>query len=191
MDAYRALGIKKGSVMLDLRSAAPEVSAVIAQHAGGPERLRPHVAGQWGRAALAYWEHLCGGRRFPRHSDFNPMVLRAALPFVCLVEPVPGGRFRYRVVGSTLSEFLGGGNHTGRTVDEVFTANPEFAVAPYRQVCAEACLHMHTASAEWIYEDRAYLHYSFLLLPMGDSGTHVERILGVADFVPAEMARAR
>lgn len=176
--------------MLDMRSAAVEVSAVIAEQAGGPERLRPHIAGRGARAVFAYWERLRGGRRFPRHTDFDPMALRKELPLICLVEPAADGRFRYRVVGSMLSEFLGGGNLAGRTVDEVFARNPEFAVAPYRQVCAEGCLHLHTASAEWIYADRAYLHYSFLLLPMGD-GDRVERILGIADFVPAEVAKRR
>lgn len=83
-----------------------------------------------------------------------------------------------------ISEFFGGGSPVGRTPQEIFGDTAEVALAPYRLVCAERCLYSHTASAAWLYNNRNYVHYNVLLLPLGDSEARVDKILAAVEFVP-------
>jgi hypothetical protein len=165
-------------------------SAVYAECSGGPEDVRPHLSGDMAPAVLDYWERLRGKRRFPARADFNPMDIRKQLPFVNLIDALPDGTFRYRVVGGMIAEFFGPGSPVGRTPQEVFGENAEVALAPLRLVCAERCLCMHAASASWIHEARNYVRYEILLLPFGDSEARVDKILGVVDFMTEEAAGA-
>ncbi|MDO8837969.1 MAG: PAS domain-containing protein [Parvibaculum sp.] len=175
--------------MHGMLSASQTLSAVIAEHAGAPDEIRPHLTGAALPAALHYWESLRGARRFPARSDFDPMALRQHLPVIYLMEATPEGEFRYRVVGEMISEFFGTGSPVGRTPQDVFGATAEVALAPYRLVCQRGCLYTHTASAAWLYKNRNYVHYRVLLLPMGKSEARVDRILGVVEFVAEEAAR--
>jgi len=169
--------------------ATQALSAVIAEYAGTPDEIRPHLAGAVLHEVLAYWESLRGGRRFPARADFNPMVLRRHLPVIYLMDALADGSFRYRVVGDMISDFFGAGSPVGRTPQEIFGDTAEVALAPYRLVCAEGCLYTHTASAVWLHKDRNYVHYNVLLLPMGESDARVDKILAAVDFVSEEAAQ--
>lgn len=175
--------------MHDMPAASPTPSPVFAEYSGGPEDIRPHIGRGAPSDALEYWETLRGDRRFPARSQFNPMALRQHLPVIYLMDALPDGSFRYRVVGDMISEFFGAGSPVGRTPQELFGDTAEVALAPYRLVCAESCLYTHTASAVWLYRNRAYVHYQVLLLPMGDSEARVDKILAAVDFVSEEAAK--
>ncbi|MEQ8266832.1 MAG: PAS domain-containing protein [Parvibaculum sp.] len=164
------------------------VSAVQAEYSGGPEAIRPHLGGEALPAVLDYWERLRGSRRFPPRSAFDPMALRAHLAQVYLLDVLPDHVFRYRVVGGAIADFFGETSPVGLTPEEVFGATAGIALAPYRLVSAQGCLYMHTASAVWLYRNRPYVHYSVLLLPMGESEQRVDKILAIVDFVPEREA---
>jgi hypothetical protein len=178
--------------MHDTLAASRAPSAVFAEYSGGPDDVRPHI-GRRGALfdALAYWEALRGDRSFPARAEFDPMALHLHLPVIYLLEATPDGEFRYRVVGGMISEFFGTGSPVGRTPQEIFGENAEIALEPYRLVCARRCLYMHRASAAWLYQSRAYVHYNVLLLPMGTDETRVDKILAAVDFVSEETARPR
>ena len=166
----------------------PPSSAVQAEYWGGPETIRPHLTAGAPLALLDYWDSLRGPRRFPARAQFDPMAVRKHLPNIFMLDVLPGGVFRYRVVGSVISEFFGAGNPVGLTPEQVFGANAEVALKPMRICSAERAPYMHTASAQWHYRDRDYVYYEVVVLPLGDSDAAVEKVLCCAEFVSAEDA---
>ena len=56
------------------------------------------------RELFAYWEKIKGSNRMPSRADFDPVDIPRLLPIIGLVDIVsPGPKFRYRVVGTTMS----------------------------------------------------------------------------------------
>lgn len=173
--------------------AAPRVPpspAIQAEYWGEPEVIRPHLKAEAPLAVLDYWLRMRGPRRFPSRGQFNPMEMRRYLPNIFLLDALPGGAFRYRVVGSLISEFFGVGNPAGMTPQDVFGANAEVALSPLRICCEGRAPYMHTASASWLYRDRTYVFYTVLLLPFGESDETVDKVLCCAEFLPEEGARS-
>lgn len=181
----------------DEQSAAPGAAvprvppspAIQAEYWGEPEVIRPHLKAEAPLAVLDYWLRMRGPRRFPSRGQFNPMEMRRYLPNIFLLDALPGGTFRYRVVGSLISEFFGVGNPAGMTPEDVFGANAEVALSPLR-ICRDGRVpYMHTASASWLYRDRTYVFYTVLLLPFGESDDVVDKVLCCAEFLAEEGAR--
>lgn len=89
------------------------------------------------RAFYNYWKDRKAGRLLPRWQDFDPVEMRDWLGWINVVEVVGEGdgcRFRYRVHGDQLSDFLGV-EMTGKYADEIPRASVrERAVAGYRLV---------------------------------------------------------
>ncbi len=164
------------------------MSAIQAEYWGAPEVIRPRLTAEATLAVLDYWDRLRGSRLFPSRDAFNPMEMRKYLPNILLIDALPDGVFRYRVVGSVISDFFGVGNPVGMTPQQIFGDNAEVALVPFRTCCAERVPYMHTASASWIYRDRTYVYYSTVLVPFGESDERVEKILCCADFVSEEDA---
>jgi hypothetical protein len=51
------------------------------------------------RQAFAYWRQKCAGRRMPARADLDPTEIPELLPWVILVDVLPGD-FRYRLIGT-------------------------------------------------------------------------------------------
>ncbi len=173
---------------LDDDRPVPPASAIHVEYCGDAATLRPHLAAAGPRAVLDYWETLRGARRFPARAAFDPMAVRKYLPNIFMLELADDGSWRYRVVGSLMSEFFGVGNPVGMTPEDIFGANAEGALGPLRICSSQHAPYMHTASASWIYRDRHYVHYTVLLLPFGESDDKVDKVLCCAEFVSAEEA---
>jgi hypothetical protein len=55
-----------------------------------------------------YWTRIRGGNVLPSRSDFDPLDLRGALGWITLVDRnADAGEFRYRLVGTRVSELTG------------------------------------------------------------------------------------
>jgi hypothetical protein len=82
-----------------------------------PEALFAHVEACWVQAR--------GTKRFPSRKELNPKQLGAALPYVALVELVPGEPvdFRYRLIGNHIV-VNSGQNLTGKTSLSLPSATP-------------------------------------------------------------------
>lgn len=76
------------------------------------------------RPVLDYWELKRHGRALPRRGDIDPFELKPYLRHLFLIEVLPGEHFRYRLVGSEITERYGR-NSTGKTVREIYAAQPE------------------------------------------------------------------
>ncbi|HVO17046.1 MAG TPA: PAS domain-containing protein [Alphaproteobacteria bacterium] len=89
------------------------------------------------RAFYDYWKDRKAGGQLPRWHDFDPVEMRDWLGWINVVEVAGEGdgcRFRYRVHGDQLSDFLGV-EMTGKFADEIPRASVrERAMAGYRVV---------------------------------------------------------
>ena len=60
------------------------------------------------REILRYWSRIRDGKDLPARSDFDPLDLRGALGWVTLADRnADAGEFRYRLVGTRVSELTG------------------------------------------------------------------------------------
>lgn len=78
------------------------------------------------RPVLDYWMEKCRERPLPRRSDIDPLELKPYLRHLFLIDVLPDAEFRYRLVGSEITERYGR-NSTGKTVREVYAGVPEVA----------------------------------------------------------------
>lgn len=87
------------------------------------------------KEVLAYWQRKRVGAAPPRRSDIDPNELRALLPYVFLMDVLPGlGDFRYRLMGSEIVH-MAGENVTAKTTRSVFPSNfLRFVLLAYRAV---------------------------------------------------------
>lgn len=169
----------------------PPSSAVRAEFWGEADAVRRHLTAEAPLAVLDYWERLRGPRLFPARAQFDPMAVRKYLPNIFMIDVLPDGEYRYRVVGTVISEFFGAGNAAGKTPQEVFGEAAEVALAPIRICAGERTPYMHKASAEWHYQDRNYVYYEVVVLPLGESDAAVDKVLCCAAFVGEDEAARR
>lgn len=71
------------------------------------------------QASLSYWESLCGDRKTPLRSDFDPIDIPQVLADVVFVDVVDGGAdFRFRVIGENARSALFE-NYTGQLLSSL------------------------------------------------------------------------
>jgi hypothetical protein len=76
------------------------------------------------QSALDYWRRQSAGKPMPRRADIDPIDIPRLLRDLMLVEVLPSGRYRYRLIGTENAE-AHGLNATGRYLDEVLPG-PEY-----------------------------------------------------------------
>ncbi len=134
------------------------------------------------RPVLDYWDSKRGARAMPARLDIEPLELKPYLRHLFLIEPLPGDDFRYRLVGSEITERYGR-NSTGKTVREIYAELP--AVADWltgmllavttrkRPVLASGSL--RAIRKEHVFSESLHL-------PLSDDGTNVTMIFGAARY---------
>jgi len=69
---------------------------------------------------LAYWNAKRGARPFPGRKDIVPREIEKLLPWVNMYDTLDGGKEpRVRLIGTALSDALGGGDYSGKPVSEL------------------------------------------------------------------------
>jgi hypothetical protein len=125
----------------------------------------------------AYWRQKAAGRPMPRRADVDPTEIPLLLPHVMLVDVVPSGRYRYRLIG-TENAREHGINATGCFLDEVLPG-PEYQV--HVLALYDECVRQRRA----LYSECVFLsvrhgperHTKVLFLPLSDDGAHVNIVL--------------
>jgi len=56
------------------------------------------------QGALDYWRRQSDGKAMARRADIDPTDIPKLLPHVMLVEVLPSGRYRYRLIGTENAE---------------------------------------------------------------------------------------
>jgi hypothetical protein len=127
--------------------------------------------------ALAYWQAKRAGRTMPARRDIDPVEIPKLLPHVELVQIMPDGRSRFRVVGTALVNAFGR-DYTRRYADELFDGpRGETIVTHHRTVCI-AGQPVFTRS-RYHTEKNIDLIANRLYLPLSDNDLDVDMILGV------------
>jgi hypothetical protein len=69
---------------------------------------------------LVYWNAKRGARPFPSRKDIAPREIEKLLPWINMYDILDGGKeFRVRLIGTALSDALGGGDYNGKPVSEL------------------------------------------------------------------------
>ena len=126
----------------------------------------------------AYWRNRAAGRPLPARGDLDPIDIPLLLPYVMLVDVLPSGRYRYRLIG-TENHREHGVNATGRHLDEVLPG-PEYCahvIALYDE-CVRARRPLYSECL-FLSPDRQgpERHTKVLFLPLSDDGESVNIVL--------------
>ena len=116
----------------------------------------------------------------PRRSDIDPLDIPKLLPHVMLVEVLPVGRYRYRLIGTENTDAQGV-HATGRYLDEVLPG-PEYKEHVLRlyDECAQSRRALYSECLFISPQDRTpERHIKVLFLPLSDNGVAVNQILVV------------
>ncbi len=139
--------------------------------------------------ALDYWRRKAAGRPMPRRADIDPIEIPKLLPDVMLVDVLPCGRYRYRLIGTGNAQEHGL-NATGRHLDEVLPG-PEYkahVLALYdecvrtRRPLYSECLFMSPRRRN---PER---HTKVLFLPLSEDCESVNMVLVVQVFFHLDQA---
>lgn len=129
---------------------------------------------------LNYWRQEKDTAVLPLRSSFAPKIVRGYLPWVVVVDALPGFTdFRYRVVGTHVTRyFLNDG--TGKTIREAFARQgPEFiqgTINLYKHACdlrAPFRLKGPSSRSQTIY----YPEFDAIYLPYSSDGVIPDRVI--------------
>lgn len=142
---------------------------------------------------LSYWQEKRAGRSMPSRADISPREIKPYLGWVCLLDALPGfADFRYRLVGSFVSEyFLGDG--TGRTVSDAFAKNPHVrdgALWLFRTTCKRK-VPLRIWSPGGVWEDHYHPDNDALYLPLGADGENAGMVMNIFTFNYEEFKKTR
>jgi hypothetical protein len=141
------------------------------------------------REAFDYWRGKAAGRTMPRRADIDPTEIPKLLRDVMLVDVLPEGRYRYRLIG-TANVQAQGMHATGSYLDEVLPG-PEYkehVIALYdecvgsRRALYSECLFM---SPQRRAPER---HTKVLFMPLAEDGETVNVVFVVQVFFYIEQA---
>lgn len=134
------------------------------------------------RPVFDYWALKRGTRKMPQRSDIDPLELKPYLRHLFLIEVLGHGDFRYRLVGSEITERYGR-NSTGKTVREIYAAVP--AAADWLSEMLQAVVEQARpvlASGSLRLINKEHLFSQSLHLPLADDGDNVSMIFGAARY---------
>jgi hypothetical protein len=127
--------------------------------------------------ALAYWRAKRGSRPMPARRDIDPVEIPKLLPHVQLIEIMPDGRSRYRLVGTVLVNAFGR-DYTREYAGELFAgARGRSIVEHHRAVCIAG--QPVFVRSRYVTQKKADLVANRLYLPLSDNDLDVNMILGV------------
>lgn len=132
---------------------------------------------------LDYWRSRLRGRKFPLVEDFVPKEVRANLRWVVLIDALPDySDFRYRLVGSAVSEYFLG-NGTGKTVSETFVSEKvaRGIASVYRRAC-ELEKPLRVIGPSIAVNGMFFPTYDCLYLPYSTDGQKVDRLVNTFVF---------
>jgi hypothetical protein len=128
---------------------------------------------------MAYWNARRGARLAPRRADIDPADLKAHLSRLVMLDVIDGGAdFRYRLIGSALTQAMGR-DSTGHRIGDLYAGDPAVMDSLrdyYRRVVAEARPIFTQGHIFWV-PDRGHRRFITAAMPLSDDGTTVNMIL--------------
>lgn len=141
------------------------------------------------RKALQYWNRCRGGRDMPSRSDMQPTDIASLLPYVFLVDVMPGrSRYRYRLVGTMIAEWSGE-DATGRSMDDPRCGDGSSKFIALHDEVVHSRTPLLTVNQPALFHGSTLL-FDRILLPLADEDGRVSMIIGAADARSADSASA-
>ena len=141
------------------------------------------------REAHDYWRRKTGARAMPRRADIDPTEIPKLLPDVMLVDVLPQGRYRYRLIGTENAQ-AHGMNATGRYLDDVLPG-PEYkahVIALYDE-CVSSCQALYSECLFMAPGRRApERHTKVLFMPLAGDGETVDMVFVMQVFFYIDQA---
>lgn len=141
------------------------------------------------RRLLDYWRARCRGDRLPARGDIDPLDLEFMLGHILLVDVVDTDgaprRFRYRLVGTRLTERYGF-DPTGEFVDQ--HPDPTFRRIALEAYGAIAAVPFAFAARRNTVMDNRIRRYETLILPLAADGFRVDMMMAGIRFMDPEMS---
>jgi len=143
-------------------------------------------------AAYRYWLGKLRGRRMPRRADIEPTEIPKLLRDIMLVDVLPGGRYRYRLIG-TGNAIAHGFSATGRYLDEVLPGVEYKAhVLALYDECVQARRALYSECLFLSPERHPARHTKVLFMPLSEDGESVNMVIVIQVFFYLdEMTRER
>jgi hypothetical protein len=131
-------------------------------------------------AAVAYWQEKAGTAAMPSRAQIDPIEMRSFLRKILIIDVMANGDFVYRLCGTEITE----ANHqdlTGRRADEASlgASAPQFLDAYRRTIAAREPVFF--IGRMW-WQDRGYVSFEQVMLPLSSDGQAVDKLLCVVDF---------
>ena len=131
---------------------------------------------------LAYWHSKCpGDGRLPRRADIDPLQLRSLLPSIYLIDVVPEGKFRVRLLGEAHVAIYGTGQ-VGRIIDDIF---PPDSAAMFNRLYAAVVRRrapiVNRGQVTW-WSNREWMRFEGLHAPLASDGFAIDTIFGAGTF---------
>ena len=146
-----------------------------AMWASAPDMTPSELGDQHARLGLLHslWDERRGGRKMPARADFDAIEFRPWMGHLILIEVGPGPEFRYRVYGSALAEVFGR-DLTGKTTAAL---RPDARRTVEREYSAVRDQGRPLLLCHWRTGVHEHARFSKLVLPFGDDGETVDRLL--------------
>ena len=140
------------------------------------------------KQGLAVWDTLRGERRYPSRSAVTPRALAKLLPKTVLLQVDPDkSEFVFRIVGDIWQE-AHGFNLQGKSMADIDRVSPGYG-SGIKRIFARVCRKREPVAMHGALErDEQYgpmLRYESLYLPLGETDSVVDHILGFGAFTQA------
>lgn len=133
------------------------------------------------QAMYGYWLKLRGDCAMPARRSIAPQDIPALLPHIFLVDVMPAGRYRFRLVGTHIVEHVG--DVTGQYLDEAASGEHyERAKRNFDTVSQQPAIHYLVSELYW--RERSWTIYRRLLMPLSDDGLTVNMMMAAAFYEP-------
>ncbi|WP_282608911.1 PAS domain-containing protein [Pelagibius sp. Alg239-R121] len=130
-----------------------------------------------------YWLSKSAQGRIPSRAQIDPLDVPDLLSIIFLIDVIESGdepEFRFRLVGSKITEVVGS-DPTGRSFSAFYDeANLGPMTEIYNEVTRSGEPFVNNSTAP--FSDKDYVRLARLLLPLSESGSRVDMILGALFF---------
>jgi hypothetical protein len=130
-------------------------------------------------AIYRYWDAKRRGRAMPQRADIDPSEIVRLLPYVFMVDVAHDPpRFRYRLIGTAICEFLGR-DFTGRTIDTTnYDAAQVAELEKINSTVAESGRPVACKGTIFYVPGREWMLTEAILLPLSKDGVNVDIVFG-------------
>ena len=133
-------------------------------------------------AAYEYWRARSADRAMPRRADIEPTEIPKLLRDIMLVDVLPEGRYRYRLIGTGNTQ-AHGFSATGRYLDEVLPGEEYKAhVLGLYDKCVRERRPLYSECLFLSPQRSPARHTKVLFMPLSEDGTNVNMVFVVQVF---------